>query len=87
MCTKQKVEIINNIKRNGTKAINRRWEVYRKCLHQGAFLLGTINTKKKTQTENLVVEGAGSQRSFERGRGEVREWGQTRSGGTWRKND
>ena len=59
MCVKEKLEIIKNLRVNKAKAINRRDEVFRKCLHRGKYLLGSINTRKKTVCANVETEGRG----------------------------
>ena len=81
MCSKEKIEIVRNIKTNRAKSLNRRWEIYRKCLHRGNHLLGTINTRHR---DHIVDFGRGD-------RGEENNHlnipsGQTRSGRQWREN-
>ena len=87
MCTKEKIEIVKNIRLNGSKAINRRHEVYRKGLHREAFLLGTNNTRNKPPEEIGSAEGGGwTQRGLEMATDSARHWGCTRSGKSWRND-
>ena len=53
------LKIIKNLRVNKAKAIKRRYEVFRKCLHRGKYLLGTINTRKKTESSNGETGGTG----------------------------
>ena len=103
MCLKEKVEIIKNLKENGPKSINRRWEVFRRCLHRGKHLLGAIDTRETTQRdhyqigdrdreESLTHRGVGIAGERDRGRGVLQNdqkmlWGHTRSGKNWRELD
>ena len=78
LCSKEKIEIIRNIKLNGSKSLNRRWEVFRKCIHRGNHMLGSINTLHKAQnddTDRRRLETFMEMPS-----------GQTRSGRSWRGN-
>ena len=74
MCLKEKVEILKNLKENGARSINRRWEVFRRCLHRGKFLLGTIDTRKSTQREHDQI---GDRNSKETRRSEGSRGGST----------
>ena len=58
MCSREKLEIAKNIKKYGSKSLNRRWEIFRRCLRRGQHLLGSINTRHKNATTD---EGAGNQ--------------------------
>ena len=79
LCSKEKIEIIRNIKMRGSKSLNRRWEVFRKCIHRGNHLLGSINTRNRIENENT------SRRRIENIMD--RPSGQTRSGRNWRENN
>ena len=70
MCTREKLEIVKHIKRNGSKSLNRRWEAFRKCLHRSRHLLGTINTRLK-EPEAGIGEGEGNGHQEEEGEGAV----------------
>ena len=81
MCIKEKVEIIRNMKVRGAKCINKRWELFRRCMHKSKFMLGVINTKNNAffdeqQFNNLEVFEINEEPTY----------GQTRSGNNWRKN-
>ena len=96
MCTREKLEIIKHIKKRGSKSLNRRWEVFRKCLHRGRHLLGTINTRHKEGERQQEEQGeetrGGESIETEEGEGEKEHmghgipFGQTRSGRQYRDN-
>ena len=56
MCSREKLEIAKNIKKYGSKSLNRRWKIFRRCLHRGEHLLGSINTRHKNATADEVAE-------------------------------
>ena len=76
LCTKEKLEIVKNISKYGAKALNRRQELFRNCIHKNKHLLGSINTRHKGQIfmprynniDNIEIPS-----------------GSTRSGKNWRK--
>ena len=82
MCLREKIEISNSIKCNGSKSLNRRNELYRNCVHRHKHLLGTINTRlKPPDAGNVMIYPHITQ-----SQGQRREWGQTRSGKQWRNS-
>ena len=93
MCLKEKIEIAKNVKENGARSLNRRGEVFRRCLHKGKYLLGNIDSNGARGRE--LEEGRGEERvgEAEKGGGVPLEaggekvWGSTRSGRNWREND
>ena len=78
MCLKEKVEIIRNMKTNGAKCINKRWEIFRPCLHKNRYLLGTLDIRGNALFLTPPLQ------DFERRIQCELASGQTRSGRIWR---
>ena len=92
LCLREKFEIMKHMKNLGSKLINKREELFRKCLHRYKHCLGSVNTLRNNteeQAENQDTNIPSDQQqdhNFDSTRGPERPilHGSTRSGRQFR---
>ena len=99
LCSREKYEILKQIQSNPGKTINKREEIYRRCLHRQKHFLGYLLNKGEQargqgEDQNFwpelnQMEGQKEDQNFWPDMGQKGDsessWGKTRSGKTWRK--
>ena len=65
LCTKEKVEILRIIHEKGAKALNKKDEVFRKCLHRFKHYLGSIPSDTHQSLPDNEAKDANSQKALE----------------------